>query len=802
MMNRWRLDKIISSLDLYQLYGDIQMCMYGYTIVFILENSVSLKINEKEEPVKVKSKDFIFIPPGKKIFIESEDPAGCLVLELNPEFLLDKVEMESFWDAPFTSEMHFGLSNIINDFMRLSYLYFTQKNHMEYLIISHIYSLTQIIKNIFFCEPRLSHSDSYGEKFKQIYKYISNHIYESFQLQKVAKEIGWTPQYLASYFQKNFGCTFLEYINCCKVKKALKWIHYTMLSDIEITEVFSFKSVSVFRKYILQFEGKTMDEIRKQNKVLEEEHRLDAYATISDLSYYEKFFGDYIQPENFHSYTSSNTELFTFKYENINIFPETWKFILNVGYAYQMSDPRMRNQLYNIQKKVQFRYGRIYRPLDLVRCYVQDETTFYNFESIFRVLDYFQELQLTPFLEIGYKDAKIHTRFTETYIISEEEKIEHYYNKVLQILPHFVRACCNRYGMEAVEEWKFSVYYDTVWEVEKAVEFTFWKYINYYNRIYDIVKQYVPKCCIGGLDFNVYVSSDNLKGKLEQLILYNTTFDFISLSVYGGINSGNKTHLSLDPYYTVISTIDAVKTIREYYSDLPIYVSEFSFCYTSRNYLNDTVFQSCYIAHYICNIMSFVQGIGYFTMSDISVQYSDSDELLFGGNGIYNYAGIRKPAFYTYSFFNQLGNKLIGKTQNAVITADSHFSFQGIFYHYVHINKNAAYSERNIELLTTPEKMFERAKDKVLHFQIRNVIPGKYLFKCYTINLNNGNLLREWAKCKTIYRLKESDLSFFECLSEPKTTLYNLKVSENGILDFTVRLQPMELKLILMDFMD
>lgn len=801
MINTWGLDKIIFSLGLYRFYEEIPICMYGYTIIYTLENSAYIKLNE-ENFMQVKSQQFICIPPGKKVVLKPEDSIECLILELNPAFLLDKIESEAFWDVPFTSEMYLGVTEIRYDFMKLSYLYFTARNQKEYLIISHIYSLIQSLKNHFLQEPFILCTEHYGKKNREIYKYISNHIYEPFRMQDAAKAIGWTPQYLASYFQKNFGCTFLEYINQCKIKKALKWIQYTMLSDVEITLAFSFKNVSAFRKYVLEFQGKTVDEIRIQNPLPEVECRLEQYAITSDLFCYEKLIMEQKDFKNVQVYVPPEEKIVTFKYNDTHVFPETWKFILNVGYAYQMSDPRMRNQVYNIQKKIHFRYGRIYRPLDLVYCYSQNDTVFYNFESIFRVLDYFQELQLKPFLEVGYKDAKVHTRFTETYIISDREEIEFYYSRIIRILPQFIRACCNRYGINSVREWKFSVYYDTVQEIENDVEFTFWKYANYYNRIYAIVKQYLPDCSVGGLDFNVYVSPDNLKGKLEQLNLYGATLEFINLTVYGGINRGNETQLSLDPNHTIVCTLDAIKIIREYYPDLPIYISEFSFCYTSRNYLNDTVFQSSYIAHYICNILSDVQGMGYYTMSDISVQYSDSDEMFFGGNGMYNYAGIRKPAFYTYSFFSHLGNKLIGKTPNAIITADSHFSFQGIFYHYIHINENAAYSERNTELLTIPEQMFEKDEAKVLHFQIENVIPGKYLFKCYTIDLNNGNILQEWAKCRTLYQLKEKDLTFFKYVSRPKTTLYTRKASETGTLDFTIRLQPMEVTLILMDFMD
>ena len=64
-------------------------------------------------------------------------------------------------------------------------------------------------------------------------------------------------------------------------------------------------------------------------------------------------------------------------------------------------------------------------------------------------------LDLTPFIELGYKHAKVHLQFRETQILTMDEEVFSYYDKIIQILPDFLRACCNRYGIETVTSWKF-----------------------------------------------------------------------------------------------------------------------------------------------------------------------------------------------------------------------------------------------------------------------------------------------------------------------------------------------------------
>ncbi len=80
---------------------------------------------------------------------------------------------------------------------------------------------------------------------------------------------------------------------------------------------------------------------------------------------------------------------------------DSWRYLLNMGYAYQFNDNRMQAQLKEIQQAIHFQYGRICRLLDLTTIHEINHSKRYGFEHIFLLLDEMNRLHLTPFIELG-----------------------------------------------------------------------------------------------------------------------------------------------------------------------------------------------------------------------------------------------------------------------------------------------------------------------------------------------------------------------------------------------------------------
>lgn len=809
MLSKNRLDYMITDLALRRFYAETCLCLPDFGILCPLENSVEIQyqLSENSETFQhllLRPHEFFLFQPDLPVKLIPEDVSVCLLVRLNPAFLLNLFPAEQLDLSPIYRPASQLSSGTLYAFLKLAHLYITDQKTYELQIISNLY---HSLESLFtFSAPAVAKTihERHSEKRKEmILSYIDEHIQETFKLTETAQAIGLTPQYLSSWFQKNFDCTFSNYILSQKIETVKSWLHYTRLSDLTLTEQFHFKDTLSFQNAFAQYCKVSPSQYRARFQK-EEQLQPPAAETKLPLSpYFDALLSVTTTPETVSFSPSQKDEtIHRISARNVKSLPDSWRYLLNMGYAYQFNDNRMQAQLKEIQQAVHFKYGRICRLLDLTTIHSINNIPRYGFEHVFQLLDEMNQLHLIPFIELGYKHAKVHLQFLETQILTIDDQILSYYSKVLQILPDFLRACCNRYGINVVSTWQFSLYYDLIEEREQISTLTFRQYLEYYGQLRSVIKQLLPDARVGGADFNIYVPFDVWEEKLRILKTQQIDLDFLSLNAYGGVQTGEQTHLALDSGYMAEKIAGAVQLMETYFPHTPVLITEFNFCYTSRNYLNDMVFTSCFLARFLNQNLHLVRGMGYFTMSDLSVSYSDSEDLFLGGNGLFNCIGLPKPAYHIYSFFHELGARIIAQTGNYLITTDSDYRFQGIFTNYVHINEQAAYSRHNEKLLDTPEQLFESMEAQSLHIQIEQAVPGTYLLKTYTVNAFHGNLLPHWAKCRSITTLSEHDFRTFKQLAQPSISLSTKNVAEDGLLDFSLNLEPLEVKLVLIDYIE
>lgn len=81
-----------------------------------------------------------------------------------------------------------------------------------------------------------------------------------------------------------------------------------------------------------------------------------------------------------------------------------------------------------------------------------------------------------------------------------------------------------------------------------------------------------------------------------------------------------------------------------------IHVTEWSSTISNRNVLNDSCYKGAYILKGIIDCFDKVEVLGYWVGSDIFAEHLDSSRMLFGGCGLINSRGIKKPAFMHTAF--------------------------------------------------------------------------------------------------------------------------------------------------------
>jgi Glycosyl hydrolases family 39. len=172
--------------------------------------------------------------------------------------------------------------------------------------------------------------------------------------------------------------------------------------------------------------------------------------------------------------------------------------------------------------------------------------------------------------------------------------------------------------------------------------------------------------------------------------------------------------------------------------------------------------------------------------------------LLQGGTGLISKNGIKKPAYYAFSFLEKLSENIIQKGDNYIMTRNGNNSFAMICHNYKHFNNSYLLnSEENISL-SELENFYEDENEQLITFAICNIQNGKYRVKSYILNEEHGSVLNEWIKLNTDNHLKIDEIDYLKGISIPKLEIEYVEVSE-GILNYRLKLLPHEVRLITLE---
>lgn len=103
-------------------------------------------------------------------------------------------------------------------------------------------------------------------QMSKIKYYVSEHITETIRRDDVASYVGFSPDYLSSYFRKEEGCTLNSYIGREKVRYAQKLLLQTDLPVSVIAQNLGFETSSHFTSLFRKITGKTPREYRKSRR--------------------------------------------------------------------------------------------------------------------------------------------------------------------------------------------------------------------------------------------------------------------------------------------------------------------------------------------------------------------------------------------------------------------------------------------------------------------------------------------------------------------------------------------------------
>ena len=351
-------------------------------------------------------------------------------------------------------------------------------------------------------------------------------------------------------------------------------------------------------------------------------------------------------------------------------------FDLSVGSDYPGTLIRddSQAQLKTAVDELGFRYIRFHAIFHDVLGTVQIENgkNVYNWSKIDQLYDDLLARHIKPFVELGFTPEALAT--SENSIFYWKGNTSHPKPEGWRdLIDAFIRHIEARYGRDEVHTWFFEVWNEPnlsgFWEGgdQKA-------YFELYDLTSKTIKSVDPALRVGGPST---AGAAWVPGFLAHVKQSGAPVDFVTTHTYGVqggfLDEEGKSDTRLDPSPNAI--LGDVWRVREQisaspYPRLPLYLTEWSTSYTPRDAVHDSYISAPYILTKLKGSQGLVQGMSYWTYTDLFEEPGPPTAPFQGGFGLLNPEGIRKPSYFAYKYLHALqGSSLATSDPQAMLSA-------------------------------------------------------------------------------------------------------------------------------------
>lgn len=392
----------------------------------------------------------------------------------------------------------------------------------------------------------------------------------------------------------------------------------------------------------------------------------------------------------------------------------------------------------------------------------------YNYTYIDRIFDKYLELNIRPFIELGFMPAKMasgtQTIFYWKGNTTPPKDYKLWTDMVVALLEHL----CARYG-EEVLEWPIEV-----WNEPNLPGF--WKhadmqeYFKLFKETFLAIKAYDKRFKVGGpavcgVKDDLWIRSFLEFCRENKLIPDSITRHHYTVEFPENIGHYDYSKLmdAQAGFDNLQSSRDIIDSFEEY-KGLPIHITEYSTSYTPKGVIHDTNLNAACIAEQLANLGKVNESYSYWTFGDVFEEQGVPFTPFHGGFGLVAAGCIPKPTFWTFAFFKKLKDKslkCVFKNEDSVICQTKE-GYAGIIWN----------------------------KDKE-NFNTNIMIPeGEYTLITKTVDEECCNPLKVWHDLGEPSNLTKEQLTLLKGASNPlvKSEIVSGEVSvetkRNGVVYF------------------
>lgn len=797
-------------------------------LIYIIKGDLQVKVNKKT--FMLSKSDFFIINSNELHSLQSKEDNLFALFHFNYFQLCSLIGNENIYFT-FDSMEHGSYSNPQLQYVieELLSVYLKQSNYSKVVFLEKTLKLISIIqldylkstKQVEIYNYPTAPENSHNERLDEILKYIHENFRDPLSLQEVADMQYITVPYLSKYFKKQTGKTFSEYLNKVRLANAVNELINTNKPITRIALDNGFPNLAAFnRVFNERYQMKPID-YRKENAepivnneiVLKKKRKLEENEALSKLSNYLDSTLS-VNPNIRQTSAEIETQIVTM--DKLVAYSKYWKKVINIGYATDLLNSDMQEHITLLQNEIGFTYARFW-GLFSDEMHVEDYSSsgiVYNFSNVNKLLDFLIKNRLKPFIELGPKPKIVSKTFNHTLILekSSEKSLEEWQNLLRAFLLH----CIERYGIDEVETWYFEVWSNDIDPINTDVKSEggdvnnnnrhdldlFEKYLKVFNIIKRSMNEIVPLAKVGGCGLTMDLESNKLDLFIKKWKQNEVQPDFLSIYLYPiEIESDKKRDLkknllSTNPNYLKSKIKQVNRSLRKSgFDDLELNVTEWNISISNRDYLNDSCFKAAYIVkNIIDNLNQNLNMMGYWMCSDIFSDYRDSKSLLHGGAGLITKNGIKKPSYHSFILLKHLGEILISKGDNYIVTKKTGDRYQIIFFNYKHFDYSYYLNPEGSADISEQYDIFENNDALNISLELQGISNGKYRIKEHRLNRDQGSILDEWLKFGSVYDIKPDEVEYLKQKSVPYMKVDHNVVEKNSII-ITGELQPHEVRL-------
>ena len=321
-----------------------------------------------------------------------------------------------------------------------------------------------------------------------------------------------------------------------------------------------------------------------------------------------------------------------------------------------------------------FRYLRFHAIFHDVLGTVQVDhgKTVYDWTKIDQLYDDLLARHIKPFVELG---------FTPRALATSNNSIFYWKGNTShpdpagwrELVAAFIRHIEGRYGQDQVRSWYFEVWNEPnlsgFWEGGDQSA-----YFALYDATSKTIKLIDPALRVGG---PATAGAAWVPEFLAHVKQSGAAVDFVTTHTYGVdggfLDEAGHSDTKLSPSTDAI--VGDVRRVRKEiaaspFPTLPLYFTEWSTSYTPRDPVHDSYISAPYVLTKLKASQGLLQGMSYWTYSDLFEEPGPPPTPFHGGFGLLNREGIRKPAFFAYKYLHALQGETLPSTDPQAMLAE------------------------------------------------------------------------------------------------------------------------------------